>query len=58
MQGPDHRLRRAQGHVHRGGREVDGPVPGVRRLIEADEGRLIANRTQFSVGWRMIAYPH
>ena len=35
-----------------------GPVPGLRRLIEADGGRLIAKRTQFSVGWRMIAYPH
>ena len=32
---------------------MDGPVPGVRRLIEADEGRLIANRTQFSAEWRI-----
>ena len=37
---------------------MDGPVPGLRRLIETDEGRLVANRTQFSVEWRMLAYPH
>ena len=39
---------------------MDGPLPGLRRLIEADEGRLIANRNLSSQwnGVSMIAYPH